>query len=158
MKSKRDNFNSILSWDDKVKFIENYYPVGSVLYFKHKAFGDSEEEKYVVLTYLEDSVIYCLKINSNVSKYHKKLKKENNYTCILAKDYSFLRHSQSFINCMDVYTIPINDIIPQFENLFKGQISNQALSDISKVIERLDDMTPDLQKKLLLSLKSYIIS
>jgi hypothetical protein len=138
-------------------------PCGKVLIFSHKSFK-TDKPKFTVLVYKEINVkgginqIYCMTINSDIARRHKE-HRCNDYACITAKDYKFLSHAQSYINCINILPIPIKDIVSQYDTLFPrkdkdAKISKQTRDDILRIVERLKDIDTATKSKVTSGLKS----
>jgi hypothetical protein len=122
------------------------------LKFIHKEFG-GKDPKFVIVLYEENLLMYCMKIFSKIGEYN--YRRVNDYVPISPKDNKFLKPGGlSFIKCFDIRYIKIRDILPQFDSLFKGDISNQTRNEILKVVKSLPDMTKDTREKIILSLES----
>jgi hypothetical protein len=138
-------------------------PCGRIIIFSHEFFK-TNKPKFNVLVYQNINVngvkeIYCMTINSQISVFHDMNRRHNDHVCITAKDYKFLSHAQSYINCIDIVLISIKDIVSQYDTLFPKKdkyatISRQTRDDILRVVERLKDIEKATRNKLISGLKS----
>ena len=100
-----------------------------------------------------------MKINSNIPEFYYLSGKHNDHVCITTKDYKFLSHAQSYINCIEILPIPISDIVPQYDTLFPRKdkdatISKQTRDNILQIVERLKDIDTATKNKVISGLKS----
>ena len=100
-----------------------------------------------------------MKINSNIPEFYYMNGKHNDHVCIRAKDYKFLSHAQSYINCIEILPIPISDIVPQYDTLFPrkdkyAKILRQIRDEILQVVKRHCDIDTVTKNKVISGLES----
>jgi len=128
-------------------------PAGTVLKFKD---FNLPYKKFEVVLYNDQDIIYFMIINSRPRKQDIDSDRINNYVCLQAKDYKFLKEGPSFINCNVIRPKLIKDLLPEInENVELGKLSSDKIKEIIEKVKKID-ISPEKRDKIISAFEKVI--